>query len=246
MVLRIGCFVCGALLAAALELGGGRALAQETLRVALSDLPPLAVVDGDGKISGLSFELVEAIVGAAGFTASYTVEPHPRTIHSLLNGLADLIIMFPGKALRDASIAVGPVNPLDTIVLPARGADYHSVGDLHGRTVGALRGSNVAPQLADEPSISLYWVNSYDSALKMLRAGRVEAVTGSDLGIFHAMRSAGMRREEFGRPFALARKMGWLFAREGLDGETVRRLREAIEALHAQGVLAAIGDAYRW
>jgi ABC-type amino acid transport substrate-binding protein len=232
------------LLAAALALGGGRALAEETLRVALSDLPPLAMVDGDGKISGLSFELVEAIVGAAGFAASYTVQPHPRTVQSLLNGQADLIIMFPGKALRDASIAVGPVNPLGTIVLPERGADYRSVRDLHGRTVAALRGSNVAPQLADEPSISLFWVNSYDSALEMLRAGRVEAVTGSDLGLFHAMRSAGMRREEFGTPFALARKRGWLFARKGLDGETVRLLREAIDSLHAKGALAAIGNAY--
>jgi ABC-type amino acid transport substrate-binding protein len=243
MVLRVGRLICGSFLAAALALGGGRALAEETLRVALSDLPPLAMRDGDGKVSGLSFELVEAIVGAAGFAASYTVEPHARTVHSLLNGQADLIIMFPSAALRD-SIAVGPVNPLETVVLPARGADDRSVDDLRGRTVAALRGSNVAPQLADDPSITLHWVDSYESALKMLRAKRVEAVTGSDLGLFHAMRSAGMRREEFGTPFALARNMGWLFARKDLDGETVRRLRAAIDSLHAKGALAAIAGAY--
>lgn len=235
------------LAAAALMAGAGAAdpaPAQDALRVVLPDLQPLAWRGPDGTTVGLSYDLSRAIVDGAGLPATFVIEPFARTIQSVLNESADALITFPNEQLRPA-VAVAPVRSLNVIVLPAPGQRVTALDDLRGRSIGQLRASSNHPALERIPEIRIEQLSSYDSGFRMLQLGRLDGLIGADVTLYHALRGAGLRPQQFGPPFVVEERIGWLYLRAGLrDTETAARLKTVVDRLRESGTFEQIAQPY--
>lgn len=139
---------------------------------------PYGIKQGE-KLSGIYYDLTNLIVSNAGYTFNNKIEPHPRILRGIKNGMIDLTIVLckPGEDEYVDHIASLPSKK--TIVIGLHGQSFNTLADLSGKTIAYLRGSRLNPQIANDKNIIKYHIKSYVLGIKMLISGRVDAVLGT-------------------------------------------------------------------
>jgi hypothetical protein len=130
------------------------------------------------------------------------------------------------------------------VILPAPGGAFPQYEALRGMTIARLRGAIYDQRFVDDSDIRKHDVDSYVLGLRMTKAGRVDGMIGPDFGLYYQLKIDGMRRDEFGPPLVLNRRMLVLHGSRTIEPEVAARLKAAIEELGASGALAATAEPY--
>lgn len=164
-------------------------LERRELRVATSaDLPPLAMHDRDGRVTGFEIDLVKALAAAMDLEVRIVERPFPDLLPTLQRGDADLVIsgltMTPE---RNARVAFAGPYFVSGTSLVTRGPEPPAMRDLAAlddpeRSFAALADSTSAAFVRKTfPRARLLLTRSYDEAIGKLRAGEVDAVAADYL-----------------------------------------------------------------
>lgn len=207
----------------------------QVLRIETIQSEPFGRVGPQGA-SGLMVDIGLLIAQRAGLAAEHRVVPYARTVLSLQNGSADMVLRFSNDELKAVAHQVAPVLPLPTVLVSRREAPLLRVEDLSQLSLAVPRSFPLPESLASLPGLRLQWVNNNEHAIQMLMGHRVDVAYGSNLGLFGAARGLGLRMQAFARPLLVERQSFWLhLSRRSATPELIERLAKVVEALHRDG-----------
>ena len=218
-----------------------------TLKIETMDVAPLGFLGADGKPTGVLYEVSNLIAKEAGIPYENILSSYSRMVKDLEDGNASFILRLYGNedldknCIQIAQIAI----PLQTIIVGTGGTSFKTLDDLHGKTVGILRGSVLDEKFSADKLINKYEVNDYTQMLKMLTTKRLDAVVGSAMGLYYEAQKLGMKKGELGIPFVLSTGYNKLFFSKKLaDENTIAALKAAVDRLNKQGAFTKIFNKY--
>lgn len=221
------------------------ATAAPRLRMAVMSVLPLGMVDAGGRPYGMYADIGARVVHDSGLDVEIAVVPLPRAIAQLGAGQTDLLIAFQTGAIAEAALPLYYVADVDVIIAGPRGASFRDLSELRGKTVGQQRGADYDPRFSGDSAIKKYEVADTRQLLRMLLAGRVDAVIANRNTLLYYLQSVGMSRKQLGRFLLVSRRQSWLwYSKKTYDERTALKLKTALRRLHANGELETIYQHY--
>lgn len=212
----------------------GQALA-ETLNIVTLDLPPYGYVE-KGVRMGLNYDLGNELARAAGLEPENRIVPLARGIEDISSGRADIIIMFPNPEINSYGVNLGEVLPMETVIVGRAGTVLRTLRDVRGKTLATVRGAKYDDRVSKKSGIILYPTDSYEQSLKMLLAGRVDAVIGPNLGLYSTARKMNVPKQALCEPLVLSVAQGCVFVSKLTPAATVEKLKKAIDLIKKEKI----------
>ncbi|HJV70015.1 substrate-binding periplasmic protein [Ideonella sp.] len=242
-MLRPLCAMALAWFATAASAGGG-------LQVVTEELPPYNMTQG-GRITGMSTEVVQAVLKEADLQASIHSMPWARAYDTALNGENVLIYSITRTPQRETLFKwVGIVAPTRWYLFgrPGVGASIRSLDDARKfqiATVNEDAGEQYLVSKGFAVGKNLQSSNKYEFNYEKLKLGRVDLWIANELNALYLMRQAGDDPE---RQFVRVLELPDLASDGGLHlaasrktpDATVERLRKALETVRHNGSYEAI------
>jgi len=166
-------------------------------------------IDDNGKLSGVYFDLANLLFSQKD-NVNHSIYPYARIIYELKTGHTDLTIMFKYKELENHVTYITPLPPLQNVVIGVFGKNFASISDLEGKSIAYLRGANFSSEIENNSAITLYRTKDFKQSIKMLVAGRVEAVAGPFEALLMAAKSLGKNKDFFGEELVISERTPWL------------------------------------
>ncbi len=215
------------------------------IRFGTFDLPPYALIgDPDGR-KGMLRDINSAVVHRAGLTHRDQVMPLKRIHKEMEKGSISCATFLPLAWDKLGLIQVAEILAnVNSIVVPKTGLEINVFEDLYGLKLAIPRGSYSGVPIMTDPRIERLLTNGYIQSAAVLKAGRVDAIAGSDIAIYHSLGLNGVRTSEIGRPFVFLKSPLWLQCRPDVDPANIAKLRTAARQLRSEGVFERIRAKY--
>lgn len=211
-----------------------------SLGIATPDLPPYGYFE-DQRATGLFFELIGAIAKKAGFEPDNAILPPDRIVAAMASGKVEAAILFPDQAIGSVAENLGEILSMETVVLGRAGTALRSRKDLPGKRLAVIRDSGCNGGLSKRDGIIPIPVTTYDRALKLLLASKVDGVIGPGPTLHFFAGRNNVPRKALGKPLVLARTGAHLFlSGKAATPEKRLRLRNALTGLQKDGTVAAL------
>ncbi|MBT3536461.1 MAG: transporter substrate-binding domain-containing protein [Rhodospirillaceae bacterium] len=205
------------------------------------DLPPYGFYDDKNPRRGMLRDMNSAVAERASLTYTDRVMPLKRINKELVKGGVTCATFLPVPWTKRDLIQVAEIIPnLDSIVVPRKGLSITRLEDLFGLTIAAPRGSYAGTPIMTNPNINRLLTNGYNQSAAILKAGRVDAMAGSEIAVYHSLSVAGVSTSDMGKPFIFLKSPLWLQCRKDTNPAHIERLREAAVQLRAEGAFDQI------
>ncbi len=210
----------------------------EPVRFVTIDYAPYALHEDTLGRLGLFVDIHAAIAERAELAYSDNALPIPRVIKNLEHNISDCGVFLLTPWSEGIYIPVAKVlDRFDTIIVTRPGLKIAQVEDLRNHRVAIPRGGLEGKLVATDPDIERFITNDIEQSVKMLRAGRVDAIAGTAFTILFRLSAEGVSRNDIGQIFTYERQQVWLHcAKDQLPDETIMKLRQATDALRIEGV----------
>jgi polar amino acid transport system substrate-binding protein len=214
------------------------------LKISTLDFPPYAINDGL-KPRGIYYDTANRLAREAGFQSNNTITPYARIKSELKSGQTDMTIMFKYQDLEDHVIYVAPLKNLKIVVIALNGTTFKSTESLKGKKIAYLRGANFSRVIDDDPDILKHKTADFLQGVKMLMAGRVDAIIGPMAPIISAAANVNRGENLFGDPLLLTERTPWVqISKKSAERISAEQLRSIYDDLDRRGVLNTIRNRY--
>lgn len=200
-----------------------------TLRVAIADVAPYAMKDGDGQAFGLYPELVKLIGVRADFDMRIQVVPCAQLQEMVDSGQVDLVVSVDAAALRRVSRPVAEIAYVDSVVV-ARSGEFNSDGAQPFR-LGHLSGGCMGDAQPVAQSVQDSEVASLHEGVRQLAGKRLDGLSATRESFFHYANINSLDKRQFGAVVPGGRQMTWLYAANQLPTTVTVALWQAINTL---------------
>jgi len=237
------------LCAMALAWFAAAAMAAGGLQIVTEELPPYNMTQG-GRITGMSTEVVQAVLKEAGMQASIQSMPWARAYDTALNGENVLIYSITRTPQRETLFKwVGMVAPTRWYLFarPGVGASIKSLDDARKFQIATVNEDAGEQYLLSKGFVvgkNLQSSNKYEFNYEKLKLGRVDLWIANELNALYLMRQAGDDPDKLVRVLELPELASdgglHLAASRNTPDATVERLRKALETVRRNGSYEAI------
>ena len=202
-------------------------------------------INSNGKLSGIYYELANKIVTDAGYISQNTVTPYARIIRELKLGKTDMTIMFRYPELEDYVEYVAPLPPLKTVVIGLKGTHFLDSKDLNGKKLVYLRGAKFSDEIDNNDAIIKYQTTDFLQGIKMLLAGRADAIIGPLDPILSAALQIKGPEIQFGEPLVVDQRTPWIqVSNKNKLNIDINKLKESFLELQKQDMLNTLRAKY--
>lgn len=215
----------------------------ESLRIVTIALPPYGYIE-NGIETGLTYELGNRIAQEAGLDPINNILPFARSMEEVVSGTADMVIMFPNQTINANAKNLGSILPMETVIFGRADSTYRSLKDLHGKTIASVRGAEYDDRITKKNGMILYLTDNYTQSLKMLLAGRVEAVIGPKLGLYYTARKNKYPKHAFGTPLVLSTRQGCVFISNKAPETLAKKILDAMDRIRKNGTVTMLLEKY--
>lgn len=216
--------------------------------------PPYSYLQ-DGQARGIDVELMQELSQRSGIAFDIQLVPFKRVIESLRLGTVDLGMAVLRNAEREAfAIYSGVLHNSTYVLFAPKGREFRfdSLESLRGKNIGRVRGFFISEAFDAEVAAGRIMVSESAAAeqgIKMLMAGRVDAISGQSVVTRYLAREMGLADRLSALPQALTpdRPAYLVLSRASAmpDKERIsERLRQALEAMHRDGTVERIEARY--
>jgi len=217
------------------------------VRIGTIGLSPYGINE-QGKVSGLYYDYANLLVGNAGYRSSNKIIPYVRIIKSLQFDDIDLTIMFPNPALENYVNYVSVLPAKQTIVVGLKGTSFNSIEDLSGQRITYLRGAKFNQQIDSDTNIKKYLVSSYILGIRMLLAGRADAIIAplqSVEGAISELEKTEKIDIELGKPLIVNIRSPWIqLSKKSSEAIDIERLRKSFRELENKNTFQQLKAKY--
>lgn len=230
------------------------AMADESIRIVTEELPPYNMTEG-GRVTGMSSEVVEAVLKEVGLHARIEVMPWARAYDLALNVENVLIYSIARTPAREAKFNwVGAIAPTNWFIycLSERPVKLDSLDDARGHQIATVNedvGEQYLLAHGFELGKELQSSNKYEHNYRKLKIDHVELWISNELNAVYLTRQNG---DDPATTLIPALPLPDLTSDEGLSmafslktpAATVQRFREGLERIRRNGTYDAIVS--RW
>lgn len=240
---------------------GQLAVANQTVKIRVSDFPPNYYKDSQGNWVGLSVDLANAIVEAAGLTPCFVDLPWSRTIHCLKEGGVDYCTNLYKTAERSEYLHwVGPVR-FDSMVLVVkkgnRNLPVYSLDDVV--RVSEKKGHKFCYQdsifyseefskrIQNDRAFQNSFIKAYDfnKLVSLVSRGLALGFFETDVSMNHYVRNNPDGKDLEIHAFSLGRKPVFHgINKKSIPVETVAQIQHGYEACMSDGTIDRIQRKY--
>lgn len=208
-------------------------------RLATSTVKPWGFSDAESNYRGILVDFQNTLLSRAGITVHHLLEPYPRVIQDIEKGDADLAVMFVSPEAERIAYSLGPViNERIVIVVKAGSQTYQTLDDFNDRTIGQVRGSRYGAAFDNHPGITRIALTDVEQGLKMLLAGRLDAMASTEHSLLFAMYRAGIKAADIQLALPLFTARADLYvSRHALQAGWVKPLQQTLDAMRRDGSL---------
>jgi polar amino acid transport system substrate-binding protein len=215
----------------------------EDLRVCIDPYPPFKIVDSSGKVTGgIDIELTNALLGAMGEKAKYTVLPWARCLQTLKYGQSDFVsgitknterqkyLYYIEPPYKTNSVKVFYVNKGDE-------TKFKTYEDIKNSTVGILRKAKYFEKFDNDSDIKKYEISNEVSGFKMLKKKRLDAfITTEEVGDY-IIETNGYSNDFGKAEYRYSQKVAVYFAlsKKSKFAERLPEFEEIVKKLKEQG-----------
>lgn len=220
-----------------------------TIKIHTVSFPPYGIINPEG-YSGIFYDMANLITENAGYKTENTVIPYPRIIQAMKLGKTDLTIMFRYPSSEDEVTYIAALPPLDVVIIGLKGTAFESVNDLTDKKIIHIRGAALDPRIENNQSIFKYQTKDFLQCVRMLSAGKVDAIVGS----LHPIKTAALILNEsqnkevlFGKPYVLSSKTPWLqISKKGAlnNDVAIKKLEHSFNTLQNEGKFEPLRNKY--
>ena len=214
----------------------------DAIRVLTSrDLAPMAR-GPEAEPPGFHHELITLLAERAGLELELVYEPWERAQNTATGEPGTMLLALTRNAAREPLYEwVLPVLEVRQVFLTTR----RPVNGIEAaRGLGTIAAQNLYHQMLEAEGFDNLVDTETETALRMLAAGRVEAVFTLRERAVCLWAELGLPPEELVIGAPIAKVELWLAATPGGDRDVARRLRAASAALHADGTYEALRARY--
>lgn len=231
--------------------GTGAAMAQTRLAVAGDyAFPPYSFVQGD-KPAGIDVEILQELGRRSGVAFDIRLTPFKRVIESVREGTVDAGMAVLRSGEREGfAIFTGVLHSSSYVLFVPRGSplSFDGLDSLRGKRIGKVRGFLISEAFDAEAAAGRILVSETASAeqgLRMLLAGRLDALSGQSVVMRYLAREAGWADslQMLAQPLAPDRPAYLVLSRASAlpdKDRLAQRLRLALEAMHKDGTIERI------
>jgi len=218
----------------------------EPIKFATVDYVPYVLHDDIHGRLGLLADVNAAIAERAGISISDEVLPMARAMKNLERNVTDCIVFARTPWSEEKFQPVAEVlDRFDAAIFTRAGLSIAQVEDLHGKRLAIPRGSFSDSPISSDPNIERVVTNDYEQSVRLLKAGRVDAIAGSELSIFYYFSVEEMKREDIGSILTIIHASLWLHCAKGLlADDVVMQLQQATDALRSEGAFDRLVQRY--
>ena len=210
------------------------------------ELEPYGFAGIGGERQGIFSDIVTAIGARSGLTHRNRVMPLKRMLKQLELGVSHcgIFLRQPWSEGRFDQVSL-VMSDMRTILVAREGVTLEGIEDLKNHRLGWVNGSFPGTYIAQSPELDRFLTNSYRNSVDLLMLGRVDVIAGTELSLFYNLDQVGAREERLGTILEFNSEPVWLQCRTGrLPPEVLARLREAAEAVLADGTITRIIESY--
>jgi len=182
---------------------------QQTINIGTIGFSPYGI-DIQGRLSGIYYDAANIIVTEAGYIANNKVSPYARLIKEIKYGKIDMTIMFRYPELEDYVDYIMPLPSLKTVVIGLQGSIFKEVDSLKNKKIAYLRGAKFSDEIDNNRKIQKLQVNDFLQGIKMLMAGRADAIIGPLDPILSAALQIEGQNVQFGEPLVVDLRTPWV------------------------------------
>lgn len=219
------------------------ARADSPLRVMINDVAPYTLHDSP-QHPGMHAEIANLLAKQSGMPISISWAPYARLAAALRFDLADLVVAVESPELEGIARRIAPFHEFKFVVIGRRDKDINSISQLNGRLLGVARGAFYDERINNNADIQKYELTDPFQGVRMLAAGRLDAVISSDYLLSYALRQTGLNIRNFTTPFTVNEKHYVLYANPKLSEAQLQSLSYHMDALQKSGQIATILKAY--
>jgi polar amino acid transport system substrate-binding protein len=218
--------------------------AQPCLEMHVIHNAPLGYLDVEGNPTGTHWDYLGAIAEHSGLCINKRLLPYARVRASLEQGGHDGGIMFRSEDLDSKTQAVAHIRSLAVVVIPKHGVSIDTYGDLTGLQIGKTRSTRLNSRFDTDTTLRKYKLNNYEQAVKMIAAGRLDAVAGSQLVLSYQLNKLdAFEKVDIKGSYVLGYQEQWLqLSDQSPHADKIPLLRSTVVRLKSEGVLDRIMD----
>lgn len=207
---------------------------------------PLGYIDENNVLAGVQVDYLEALEKVSGVCIKKRLMPYARIWKSIEQGRHDGGFIFKdptrSRFVRPIDFALN----IETWVIPKRGLSIDNYQQLTTLVIGKARATNLSNKFDNDDTLTIVEVNNYDQLPKMLVAGRVDAIAGSEpiLRYQLAKLKLGNKVNLDGR-FILGHREQWLqLSLKPYQQQQLDKLKKGVEQLRNNHTFSKIMDSY--
>lgn len=199
-----------------------------------------------GEIRGIATDLLREMCAEARLDCSIDIVPWARAYETARRTPSTLVFTTARLPERESSfIWIGPFLPRDiwAFGLRERALNVTRASDLNRLRVGVVNGDAAITDLAElgVAAAAMDTADTYEINLRKFVVGRVDVVTGTEVGLAWGLRSIGASPDLAVKLFPMSQGGGYYFAVNPKTPEaTVKRLRDALATLQGSKRVSTI------
>lgn len=210
------------------------------LRLTVVNLMPWAGLTPQGQPTGVLVDLAAQLTKLSAIPIHPMLVPYGRAPYMLSARGADLIIAVDLTAPIGAHVT--SFGPVEIVIFGRTGFRYQNLRELEGKTVGHLRHALYSAELKQQDNIRKHPFDTYEQAVRMLHAGRLDAICGVGPSIEFALQA--LNAQDVSERFLLTRGRVVLQADPAIDATALAALQIAGKQLEQQHTMEKLLQQY--
>ncbi len=229
-------------------------LVASELSIVTEDFPPYSYQDENGEVTGLSTEVVEAVLERVGLEAPITVLPWPRAFSSAREGANILLFSVARNSEREHMFKwVGTISPYNVYIYKMRMRPDIKIGSIaeidHYKVGGSVNKDIKMEYLMSHGIKNIFHIRNDELNIRKLVSGRVDVIPYDQLGLTckaNQLRINGTTIEDFEKAYFLEEISSDLYMAFGAktSDQLVEKFRRGLESIKQDGTFQKIWD--RW
>lgn len=214
-------------------LGISNAHAEEKIKVVAFAGIPWSSLSSAQRSDGIVPRFWQEVEQRSGLSIDLEIQPYKRMIYSLENAQADMAIFFRSAKSEKIADPVLKIISLPTVVISNQKGVHHTYQDLEKMKIALKKGVMYEPNFDRNNKIAKVSSDDYDTAVKLMAAGRVDAAVGSQVSLAFHMAVQKLEKNLFSYPFILKNNDVYLqiSKKTTLPMDMRRRVIEAVTKL---------------
>ncbi len=218
----------------------------QNLQIITEEYPPISFTNKAGEVDGLAVEVVKEIMRRLGINQEIRVLPWARAYKEAIEG-PNFVLFSVGRTRQRESLFnwVGSIFDMKSSFYAKKGSGI-KISTLNNArklvSIGTYRDSYDEQFLRGKGFKNLDSVNNNVLNMKKLMAGRLEAVTATNITISSMLKQAGYSTDDVERLFTFLKVDNFVAFSKQIPLEIVNLWQQAFENIKDEGLLAKIQE----